>query len=156
MKFINQLKFDAWTIDRKEYRDIVSFVKKTKAKRILEIGPGVSTYAFLECDCQIESWEPNKEWFAIFKRRFQKHNVPVNLLSESGPTINGRYDIVFVDSGPRIKLIKKCGPFCDHIILHDANRIAGPLNELRTKGWNVSIRKRGRGLAIIKSPRKPN
>jgi len=50
MHYFHELTFDDGTITPQEYLYLVEFVRQNRFKRILEFGPGFSTYAFLEND----------------------------------------------------------------------------------------------------------
>lgn len=105
-------------------------------KRILEFGPGTSTYAFIEAGCMdIHTCEYAEKWLQITDSRFRKfpqvkihafQNVPEIVIHD----LYGRFDLAFVDSpkgikdGPsRLNTLRFAFERTDQVILHDANRV---------------------------------
>jgi len=153
LRFIDRVNFTDATIFEEEYRFLVDYIRKNKVKTVLEIGPGASTYAFLEADCDIVTLEFNKhfrEWAEITFGCFD--NVTIhsydNIRDIRVPQIEGKkFDIAFVDSPPavtakyfaRLYTCLFASRHTDTILLHNAHRDS-EMNTLRLFeeiGWDI-------------------
>ena len=68
MDYFSELTFDNGTITPREYLDLVEFVRQNRFESVLEFGPGVSTYAFLENDCEVYTFEHDPKWLNLYGR----------------------------------------------------------------------------------------
>lgn len=100
-----QLYQKSKTLPLEDYQAIMGEVERTKARSVLEIGPGYSTLAFIEAGCDpIVCLEHDSKWFEEAKERFSEYpqvevrkywNEP-EARAELEPTET--FDLAFVDS----------------------------------------------------------
>ena len=160
--------FNGFSISRDEYDALVKFVRKHRIRRVLEIGPGASTWALLETGCDVVSLEYQMRWFEHFRQVFAPHpQVQVihydNQPEICVPELNGqRFDLGFVDS-PEGQLGRHCKRFarlnaCEFVagrtsqwMLHDAQRQGerDTLAVFEEKGWTIRPLDGAPKLAIV-------
>lgn len=137
-----------------DYDFLVWFTEVYNIKTVLEFGPGASTYAFLENDCQIDSLEYKTNWFNKFKIdmeifesveviKFENTDWEDDIVS---PVLDKSYHMAFVDSPvglhkgecSRLNSMKYCMDKTDIILLHDICR-KGEMKTakyMQDNGWN--------------------
>ncbi len=152
MKYKHMAPFSDYSVNPKEYDYLVSTAKKLDVSRILEFGPGVSTFAFLENKCKIWSLEYNQEWLDKFREMVDNPNVKmqkfVNKPYISVDKIDDMsFDLGFVDSPTGGCFVSYCrlssalyaSYRCKYIIIHDADRKGekNTISVLREMGWKT-------------------
>ena len=163
MDYFSTLTFDNGTITPREYLYLVEFVRQNCFKSVLEFGPGLSTYAFLENNCEVYTFEHDPKWFKVYSREFARfgnvHVCQYEVKDETLylPQIEGKsFDMAFVDAplgGRDLSRLKTCEAASKHtavFILHDCRRAdeRAILNIFERMGWKTEIVAIGRGLGI--------
>lgn len=69
-----QIPYTSWSISTQEYELLKTWCAEHGVKRVMEFGPGASSYAFLEMGCQLVSYEHDEAW--IQKRVISRNVVP--------------------------------------------------------------------------------
>lgn len=144
----HNLIFNDAAIHESEYDWLYDFVKKNNIKNVLEFGLGVSTYCFLENDCNITTFETSLEYSKKFTNLSNKCKI-INYKKEDilDISLNERFDLAFVDGPFGTKSLSRLNSclfsmrYSDHILLHDFQRVG----EKETakfitdnyKDWNV-------------------
>ena len=107
MEYFSKLKFGGGAITPRDYLYLVEFVKQNGFKNILEFGPGISTYAFLEDNCNVYTFEHHPRWFNLYSEEFESfdnvHVLKYDAKNEilSLPQVEGTsFDMAFVDAPP--------------------------------------------------------
>jgi predicted O-methyltransferase YrrM len=152
MRFKKPGLFNIWTIDSKDYDLIVKLTNELGIKTVLEFGPGVSTFAFLENNCSVVAYESQKRWHDVAKKKFSQHDVDVRMLLNHSKVFNNTYDLVFVDGIRRQYFSWNARKHTRNILIHDANRPGErkAINKLKDLGWKVKMWPRGRGMALLR------
>lgn len=89
-----------------DYEGLLSIVERFKPKRVLEFGPGSSTFALIEGGAEhVTSCEDDRHWLDIYSGQFVKHPVTLAHYTWADPLLDiplleGRFDLAFID-GPR-------------------------------------------------------
>lgn len=163
MDYFSELTFDSGSIRPEEYLYLVEFIKRNGFKSILEFGPGVSTYAFLENNCDVYTFEHNPMWFNSYRREFVNFdNVHVSEYDAENETLylpqikEKTFDMAFIDAPPggrdlaRLKTCSAASKYTGVFILHDCGRAdeKAILNVFERKGWKSEIVSFGRGFGI--------
>jgi len=165
--FIDTVDFNSATITRKEYLFLSDFLKERKIKSVLEFGPGISTYCFLDNNCLVDSIECNEKWYNIYDSTFASYkNITViynNYQKEGFLNIenieNKTYDIVFVDSPPaqapfaRLNTLLYAFTKSKTVLIHDYRRGAEQNSiKLLQKIYNLDIEEfnKDKGIGILK------
>ncbi|KKM26880.1 hypothetical protein LCGC14_1580340, partial [marine sediment metagenome] len=136
----NELEFGGFTfggssITDKDWEFIKAVVEETGAKRILEIGTGLSTLLFNSLGLQVISFETCQQDVDKMKAIYPKpypdlYVIPwngKNLMSDARPTdLERKFDLAFIDGpaggenrGPAFEQVTR---YCDNILVHDAGR----------------------------------
>jgi hypothetical protein len=163
MRYKDRVKFSDYTITSTEYDFIVENTEI--GSTVLEFGPGSTTWAFLENDCRISTYECKEKWFKIYKETFSNFPVQVHLVPPNIPmTINGSFDIGMIDAPTgayyykysRINSTLLATLCCRRIFMHDGARA----NEKRTIEvlhdlcWEVVKQTKDGNLVILENNRK--
>jgi len=154
-KYIDRVKFGSYSIGRSDYPELVKFVRENKVKKILEFGPGGSTWAFLENDCEIYSGEFSRDFYKEAREEFKDfpnvHLIHLKMAHHLDiPKIKGKkFDLCFVDApvGRRYLYFSRLNTclyamqVTDTIILHDAHRTKEQMTIrfLKDMGWEVEF-----------------
>jgi len=160
--------FNGFSISRDEYDALVEFARKHRIRRVLEFGPGASTWALLEAGCHVVSLEYQHRWFEHFRQVFSQHpEVRViqydNLPEICVPELNGqRFDFGLVDSPEgqlgrhyrrfaRLNACEFVAARTDQWMLHDAQRPGEreTLTVFEEKGWKIRSLEETPKLAIV-------
>lgn len=146
-------EFNGFSISEQEYDGLVQFARQARIRRVLEFGPGASTWAFVEAGCEVVSLEYQQKWFEHYRREFAQHPQVQVIQFHNQPTISvpqlreQQFDLGFVDSpvGALYKHYARMNA-CEFVadrtnrwMLHDAQR-AGERNTLSAfqgRGWVV-------------------
>jgi hypothetical protein len=160
-----------------DYAVLLSEAKRVNAMRVLEFGPGNSTLAWIEADCdEIISLEHNPKWMAVARDKLSGMHPNLRLLSYKNapkinlPELNGKtFDLAFVDSPVGVDL-KSGTSFpgqenCSRlntllfalsrtpvVLLHDAKRPGeqATLDRIRNCGtYNIEMIDTVKGMARI-------
>ena len=132
------LVWNNYTIDQQEYDWLIDFVQFAGYKKVLEFGPGTSTFAFLDAGCRIDTYESEVSYYEeAFMKFLDNPRVRVHLYNNQ-PEVEidaGMYDVAFVD-GPafwyaptnethsfaRRNTLKCASKHANVILLHDSKR----------------------------------
>jgi predicted O-methyltransferase YrrM len=163
MRYLDQMSFTPAAITRQEYLFLAEFTRCNGVQTVLEFGPGVSTYAFLESHCAIYSFEHNPVWLARYSEQFEgwarvhvhQYDAKQEMLALP-PIENVPIDMAFIDApagGPPPSRRNTCMAASRHtdiFLLHDARRVGeqATLAIFRKKGWQCEVLPFGRGIAI--------
>lgn len=162
MNFKQNIIFRNASITKQEYEYLVRLVEANNFQNILEFGPGVSTYAFLENKCNIWSLEDIPYWFEINSKRFDGNDLVKLFLYNKDKDIdikdidNIKFDMAFVD-GPcgsksfsRILSCNYASKRTNIFLLHDCNRQAekDTLEIFSKEGWKIKIIEKGKKNGI--------
>jgi len=169
MKYKNLCTFGGSTIDEIEYDFICGYVKEHKIKNVLEFGTGISTYCFLENDCEIVSFEYQSKYFNYYKNIFNKYgNVNMVMFDNTNPIIIKDFtfpffDMAFIDSpkgGKRKRhdcaRLNSCIFSSDKtntIMIHDSKRRSEitSIEAMKEHGWHVDYALDSRrGITVIR------
>jgi hypothetical protein len=152
MKHKNKAPFSDYSVNHKEYDYLVAIIRKLGIINILEFGPGVSTFAFLENNCKIWSLEYNDEWLEKFSGIVKSPAVKMYKFDNKpyisvGKVDNMSFDLGFIDSPTGGCFINYCrlssalyaSYRCKYIIIHDADRKGekNTISVLREMGWKT-------------------
>jgi hypothetical protein len=163
------------TLPAEDYQAFMAEVERAGAKRVLEIGPGYSTFAFIEAGCEkIVCLEHDPKWFEEAKERFndfpqveiRKYWNEPEARAELEP--DEQFDIALVDSPKGYKAARVIHPGqedCSRyntlvlalkhspvVLLHDASRPLekGSLGRVQGQGHKVTmVADKGYGLARV-------
>lgn len=158
MRYKHLVDFNSQAISFNNYDWIVRFINKNNISKVLEFGPGSSTWAFNEKKgTSIKSYEYNSKWCSFYKKMFEEYKnitiTPLDLFSIE------KFDLSFVDSPKgrgRFSRLETCilSSFCSNlIILHDAIRPGEKETSevMKSLGWKYELvekSRKERGLAI--------
>lgn len=167
LKYINRANLSGGSIRPDGYHFLVHFIKANKWSSVLEVGPGASTWAFLENNCQIDSIEHDPQWLqkhGIDLREFlgncQQHvqtgeyrfTGQVRLFPFKNedtiivpPLMSSYYDFAFVDGPPGKPTLSRWNAMqfalerANVVAIHDCNRVGEKetLERVREMGWQV-------------------
>jgi hypothetical protein len=155
MRYIDRVKrFGRGCITEEEYYYLYEFIIKNNIRDIIEFGPGTSTFAFLEADCNILALETSHKWKKYYDEKFARFkNVKVIMFNKDRDIrlpkeVPSSFDMAFIDGPPARREVK--GParlqpcrFCENItnviMFHDGEREGErkTLKLMENKGWNV-------------------
>ena len=163
------------TLPAEDYRLFMAEAERLKAKRVLEFGPGYSTFAWIEAGCDpIVCLEHDPKWFEEAQERFKdfpqvqikKYWNEPEARSELEP--GEQFDLALVDSPKGYKAARVIHPGqedCSRyntlelalkhspvVLLHDAYRPLerGSLCRAQSKGHKVTVfNNSGYGLARV-------
>lgn len=163
LKYADNCTFKGYSLRRSEYEFLVQFTRRNNIRTVLEFGPGASTWAFLENDISITSYEQHRDWYEIAASMFEPFpNVHLTLLTD--PTDyreTGTYDMVLVDAtirlqGPTAKkdrreAVQLASEHSDLILLHDIRRPNEWLCKrfLKRRGYRFKIFNSLRGIGVF-------
>lgn len=163
------------TLPPEDYQAFMAEVERIGAKKVLEIGPGYSTFAFIEAGCDpIVCLEHDPKWHEVSIDRFKDYpqvkvrkywNEP-EARAELEP--NEQFDLALVDSPKGYKAARVVHPGqedCSRyntlelalkhapiVLLHDATRPLerGSLGRIQSQGHKVTmISSNGYGIARV-------
>ncbi|HUU03409.1 MAG TPA: hypothetical protein VM425_18385 [Myxococcota bacterium] len=153
LKYLERANLGGFAIDRRDYLELVEFIRQEGAKKVLEFGPGATTWAFLEAGCDVWSLEFGEEYLAKATEAFREHDkvkfFKVELKHDLVvPEIEGQnFDICLVDSpyGRYYRHFSRLNSsifamrVCDTILMHDARRKKErlTLKFIEDSGWKV-------------------
>jgi len=144
MKYKKLIDFSSGLINPKEYDFLVDYCRRNNIKSVLEFGPGISTYAFMENSCDITSLEYQQWYYDLYKDKFNVvlfENTPIIKLE-----LDKVFDMAFIDSpvgvNKSISRLNSCefaSKYTKRILLHDSNRIGEIVTQMifTERGWNV-------------------
>lgn len=144
--------FTDWSVTEAEWHWLFELVKLEKVTRVLEFGPGASTWAFLEAGCEVVTVEQDGEWW-----KWWREKLPCVVLPRFEP--RGMFELGFVDGPPghearysRLDACLTAAECCKMIALHDTGR-EGEMRTLRVLerlGWQVAEEMaEGKGLTLL-------
>lgn len=161
------IKTNEFSLDELEYNWLVEFIKFMKVKTVLEFGPGLSTNAFLEAGCNVDSYESMPEFLAKLE---QEHAGNLNLKLRKYDNVpevvieDGFYDLALVDA-PAVYIghphaqryarrnTMNCAiQHSNLVLIHDSNREPEKsiIRETVAKGWTAhNLCPSKRGLTIL-------
>ena len=156
MKYMDRVKrFGRGCITEEEYYYLYDFVVQNKIRDIIEFGPGTSTFAFLEADCNIISLEHSHKWKRYYDEKFRKFkNVNIVMFNKNKIRLPknslSSFDMAFIDGPPargqtdgpaRVQPTKFCENITDIMLYHDGEREGEKkmLKIMEGKGWNVNF-----------------
>jgi glycosyltransferase involved in cell wall biosynthesis len=161
-KYINKMKNTASSITLREYAYLCEIISINKIKNILEFGPGFSTYAFMENQCNIYSYEHKQHWLDINKKQlkgfsnihFYPFKYEENIQLEGLDRVD--IDFAFVDSpqgtrnDSRLHTCIFASKVSDVFILHDCRRWPekDTMKKFEEQGWNYTFIESKRGIGI--------
>lgn len=150
---MRDLDFQPATITKEGYDLLVKYIKTNNIKSVLEFGPGISTYAFIDCGCDIVTLEHADWFYEKYKKEFAEYPNVAVMQYKNLPYIdiqlNKRFDMAFIDAPPAVALhpfsrLNTCefaARYTKVILLHDAQRIGEMLTQalFNQRGWSVKI-----------------
>lgn len=161
------------TLPPEDYQAILGEVERTKAKKILEIGPGYSTFAFIEAGCEIVALEHDPKWHEEAIERFKDYpQVEIRRYWDE-PEARGEleptetFDLAFVDSPKgyyparkihegqedcsRLNTLRLALKHAPIVLLHDAKRPLerGSLGRITREGFRFTFIPSGYGMARV-------
>ena len=164
MKYKETVAFNCAAITESEYDYLVEIVRLNNFHKILELGPGASSFAFLENDCDIYSFDHHPKWHQIEKEKFADYENIKNYLYNNQVNMDLKeiegmhFDLALVDSPPsgshptRKDMCEYVSDKTDVILLHDAKR---PFEQeiykcfSDKKEWNAKYINTTRGFALF-------
>ncbi|NQZ70131.1 MAG: hypothetical protein HRT89_18925 [Lentisphaeria bacterium] len=162
LKYIDDVVFAQAAICKSEYPWYADFISRNQIKKIIEFGPGSSTWAFLENPgLEIISYEPHPKWYETALETFKDFpNVTIRHFDEF---IVEEADFVHVDSPPaagdfpRLESCQRAMQCSTLFIMHDAKR-QGERNTSKCiteeDGWVCELVMSNRGIAIFNKNRE--
>lgn len=128
-----EVEFGAWAISRMEYRWLARWCREEKISKVLEFGPGASSFAFLGVGCELHSYESDAEWYEKIKQRMGVSSGLELLSSDTLPdrkSLPFQPDLLFIDGPPykqgeefsRRKECQWAMELCGRFFLHDSKR----------------------------------
>ena len=162
MKYKENVIFRSASITKIEYSYLVELVKINNFKNILEFGPGASTYAFLENQCNIWSLEHHPEWFKKKNEDFIEEPLVNLFLYDKNKDIeiegisDKKFDMAFIDGPPgskspsRMLSCQYASERTDIFLLHDCHRDAekDTIDIFKKNGWKTFIIEKGRKIGV--------
>lgn len=165
MKYLERVKLGGFAIERRDYYELVEFVRQAGVKQVLEFGPGATTWAFLEAGCDVWSLEFGEKYLAAAAEAFKDQDkvklIKVDLKHElQVPEIEGRrFDVCLVDSpyGRYYRHFSRLNSsifamrVSDTILMHDARRKKErlTLKFIEDSGWKVEPLYRRRSNFVL-------
>ncbi len=150
-------------ITKEDFNFLYNFCLKNDIKKILEFGPGESTYCFLKLkNVEILSYEYEESWLKIARKQFGRYPNVKLFKYENEETIEidieGRFDLGFIDSplGTRsLSRLNTClcaSKYSNTLILHDSKRRGEKETILYFKklGWEPTFINTRIGLCILR------
>lgn len=119
------------SINKRDYKEIVNMVALNSAKKILEFGPGDSTWSFLENGCKVWGLEDSKIWAEQHIERFAERDDVTIIKYDSYrrpfyiDKINDiEFDMAFIDGPPggRFEACNYAASRVNTFLMHDARR----------------------------------
>lgn len=149
-----------------DYRNLYRILKEHSIKTVLEIGPGASTYVFIDAGCEADAVENEPVFLEKFKQEYIKYPQIHLYPYKDTPTIDvpeipadKRYDMAFVDGPwaagdylPRVNTLSYAAKHADFVVMHDGNRDGERrvADMFAKQGWNVSFITTGCGLVVLR------
>jgi predicted O-methyltransferase YrrM len=170
-KYLTRLEGDAdfgsWAIERMEFRWLSRWCQEQGIRKVLEFGPGASSYAFVGAGCDLHSYEADASWL-------RKHRLHLGILTslsllsaDSLPTSSELPfipDVVMVDGpayrqGDAYSRRKECAwamDLCGRFFLHDTKRLGerATLEDYQEKHFHVWHIPSVKGLALVTDLRR--
>lgn len=157
-----------------DYEVLLQELKLYAPRKVLEFGPGVSTWAFIEAGIpHIDSYEHDQAWLEKAKAEFKAHPQVVFRKYENTPVLDFQptekhYGLGFVDAPvggearrrlvhpgqenmSRFNTVAFALKHCSVVLLHDAKRPdeQNTLDHFRNKGYEVDMIDTPKGIARI-------
>ncbi|MFX1295908.1 MAG: hypothetical protein ACFFD2_13790 [Promethearchaeota archaeon] len=156
------LKLKTGFISSDDYAFLYKFCQKHKIKKILEFGPGTSTYCFLKFkNVKLISYEYNQEWLKNAQEKFKNYpNIKICKFENKENLdidIKETFDLAFIDSplgSPSMSRLNTClwaSQQTNLIILHDARRKGEQetINYFETFGWKSTFINTNKGICLL-------
>lgn len=132
------LVWNNYTIDKQEYDWLFDFVLFMGYKKVLEFGPGASTFAFLDAGCYVDTYECEVSFYEEMCLKLCENPMARVHMYKNEPLVEidaGMYDMAFVDapaywyaptnatrSFARRNTLKCASNHANVILLHDSKR----------------------------------
>lgn len=154
---------NGWQVDDADITVLSRLARTVHAKRVLEFGPGRSTWLWATLGCEVDSLEYDASHFERQQQEFA--GVPEVRIHSHGRPISvdlpfSCYDLSFVDGPPgalyeshsRIDAVRFALGRCSLVAMHDCKRRGErqTLEALRASGYLAQIFDTPRGIAVFR------
>lgn len=163
---LKNAKLGGFALSRNDYLELVRFVRDRDVKTVLEFGPGASTWAFLDADCEVWSIEFEKKYADIASQSFkdfpQVHLIHVGITHPipPPPEIAGKkFDLCLIDSPhgayyryfARLNSCLLAMELSDTILVHDSKRKKDrmTLRFIEDSGWRLRFLNRRKSKFVL-------
>lgn len=164
-----QARCEGWSILPEDYVFLARYCRRNGIQRVVEFGPGDSTWAFLDAGCEVISYEHDLGFLQSSLVRFDgEPDVELLHCPEGEVPLKSTFEpeMVFIDGPPyregqamsRLQVCEWALENCGHFVLHDAKRGGeqATLDEMERRGMHVLRIPTCKGLAIVTDPaRRP-
>jgi len=164
-------KLKTGRISGNDFEFLYEYCQRKDIKKILEFGPGASTYCFLKMkDVEIFSYEYNKKWLKIAQQEFKNFpNVKIFEFKNTNKVeinLNTTFDLCFIDAPlgkPSFSRLNTClcaAKYTNLMVLHDSRRKGEKetIKYLEALGWIPTFINTSSGLCILRkfsNPKEP-
>lgn len=163
----NEATFGEWSIDRMEFRWLARWCEENRIRRVIEFGPGVSTFVWIGAGCRVHAYESSPSW--LNQHRMQIRNrCEIFLLPEADlPPMNELPwvpDVVMVDgppfrAGQRFSRRAQCAwamELCGRFFLHDSHRSGEmeTLKDYQNENYHILQVPSKKGLVLVTDRRR--
>lgn len=165
-RYRSQALFTSYSIGGDDYEFLSAFSRLNEVRQVLEIGPGASTWAFLEAGCEVLTCETDNEFLAEAKSRFASQEKITVLPAKPCPGlglewmrwsgalafVDGPYEPGLDESAPaRLDACKFASERAKMVILHDACRSGEQRTQawFQDQGWSCRLIPTAKGLFVF-------
>jgi predicted O-methyltransferase YrrM len=162
-----EANFGSWAIDRMEFRWISRWCKSENIRKVVEFGPGATSYAFLGAGCDLHSFESDEFWLEKHRLLSGVHSS-ISLLPPDELPANASLpfvpDVVMVDGPPfrqgethsRKKECEWAMEICGQFFLHDSKRDGerATLKDYLSEHFHILHIPSKKGLVIVTDLRR--
>ena len=163
----SEADFGSWAIERMEFRWLSRWCQEQGIRKVLEFGPGSSSYAFVGAGCDLHSYEADATWLKKHQLNLGIRTSLSLLSDDSLPTTSELPfipDVVMVDGpayrqGDAYSRRKECAwamDLCGRFFLHDTKRVGerATLEDYREEHFHVWHMPSVKGLALVTDLRR--
>lgn len=135
LQYIDTVSNQVWAVSWELTVYLDKLLKSMKAKRILDLGSGFSSFLFRLTGADVTSVETDPDWMEKTRKFLEEHKVSTDkLMLQKELELEGTYDLCLMDLGKaetnRVPLLEEVRKHCKVIILDDMH-VDGYREEVR-------------------------
>jgi len=163
----NEAPFGEWSIDRMEFRWLARWCEENRIRRVIEFGPGASSFVWIGAGCQVYAYESAPSWLNQHRLHIRNRCELFLLLEADLPKMNElpwKPDVVMVDGPPfregqRFSRKAQCAwamELCGRFFLHDSHRCGEieTLKDYQNEHYHILTIPSKKGLVLVTDRRR--